>query len=91
MTVLAAITEADEKADAMEAKKDFDPKNEEYLKLMKLSKPQTSCVELATAQIYMMISFVLNSCLMISFARTDQATDKAWSRIRIFNYLCIIF
>ena len=57
----------------------------------KLAKLRTSCVELATAQIYMMISFLLNTIVMVLFARTDKASDKEWSRIRVFNYICIAF
>ena len=43
------------------------------------------------AQIFMMIAFGLNLCVMMVFARTEFASDKQWFRIRVFNYACVVF
>ena len=50
-----------------------------------------SCVELANAQIFMMISFGLNTFLALLTAGTEKASDKEWFRIRTYNYVVIFF
>ena len=89
--MLKDIAMAKEKVEELSAAEDFDEESEEYLKWLGLTKIQGSCVELATAQIYMMIAFGLNACLMMVFARTVKATDKEWFRIRIYNFIAIGF
>ena len=37
----------------------------------------------------MLISFLLNTCVMVVFCKTEKATDKQWFRIRAFNIVCI--
>ena len=91
--MLKDIEQAKIKVEELSAAEDFDPEapTEEYLKWEGLEKLKASCVELATAQIYMMIAFGLNACLMMVFARTVKATDKEWFRIRIYNFIAIGF
>ena len=89
--MLKDIDQAEIKVEELKAADDFDEEGEEYVKWSNLSKLRTSCVELATAQIYMMIAFGLNACLMMVFARTKKATDKEWYRIRIYNFIAIAF
>ena len=92
-TLLSEIETATDTVATLEAADGFDPENpgEEYEAAFSKSQLQTSCVELATAQLYMIIAFLLNTCVMMQFAKTERASDQQWFRIRIFNYICILF
>ena len=69
----------------------FDETSEDYIAALNKAKPQASCLDLATAQVFMIIAFGLNTFVMLLFARTEKATDKEWYRIRIYNLITIVF
>ena len=89
--MLNEINAAKTKDSELEAAEDFDAAAEEYVAASKLALLQESCLDLATAQIFMMIAFGLNTCVMLMFARTKKATDVQWYRIRVYNFVCIVF
>ena len=64
-----------EEAEATIADENIDEKDEMYLAAQITMGKRVNCIALATDQIFMMIAFGLNTCLMIIFARTEKASD----------------